>query len=88
MEHRKKNSKQLLFLEGINKDTDEEKLINRLITKLEQLGFNIIGKEDDPVFKGGFIISNPKMDIRTPDKKRIKKTFLEKVKQSLARLKE
>ena len=43
--------------------------------------------EDDPVFKGGFIISNPKMDIRTPDKKRIKKTFLEKVKQSLARLK-
>lgn len=45
MEHRKKNSKQLLFLEGINKDTDEEKLINRLITKLEQLGFNIIGKE-------------------------------------------
>ena len=24
MEHRKKNSKQLLFLEGINKDTDEE----------------------------------------------------------------
>ena len=47
MEHRKKNSKQLLFLEGINKDTDEEKLINRLITKLEQLGFNIIGKEDE-----------------------------------------
>ena len=24
MEHRKKNSKQLLFLEGINKDTDED----------------------------------------------------------------
>ena len=47
MEHRKENSKQLLFLEGINKDTDEEKLINRLITKLEQLGFNIIGKEDE-----------------------------------------
>ena len=47
MEHRKKNSKQLLFLGGINKDTDEEKLINRLITKLEQLGFNIIGKENE-----------------------------------------
>ena len=47
MEHREKNSKQLLFLEGINKDIDEEKLINRLITKLEQLGFNIIGKEDE-----------------------------------------
>ena len=78
-----------MFLEGINKDTDEEKLINRLITKLEQLGFNIIGeenekkekikwvelKEDDPIFKGGFIISNPKMDIGATDKKKTKKTF-------------
>ena len=44
-------------------------------------------KEDDPIFKGGFIISNPKIDIREPDKKKTKKTFLEKVKQSLARLK-
>ena len=44
-------------------------------------------KEDDPIFKGGFIISNPKMDIRAPDKKRIKKTFLQRVKQSLERLK-
>ena len=44
-------------------------------------------KEDDPIFKGGFIISNPKMEIGAPDKKKIKKTFLEKVKQSLARLK-
>ena len=44
-------------------------------------------KEDDPIFKGGFIISNLKLDIRAPDKKRTKKTFLEKVKQSLARLK-
>ncbi len=44
-------------------------------------------KEDDPIFKGGFIISNPKMDIGATDKKKIKKTFLEKVKQSLARLK-
>ena len=47
MEHIEKNSKQLLFLEGINKDTDEEKLINRLITKLEKLGINIIDKEDE-----------------------------------------
>ena len=44
-------------------------------------------KEDDPIFKGGFIISNPKIGIRAPDKKKIKKTFLENVKQSLARLK-
>ena len=43
-------------------------------------------KEDDPIFKGGFIISNPKRDIRAPDQKRIKKNFLEKVKQSLVRL--
>ena len=47
MEHGEKNLKQLLVLEGINKDTDEEKLINRLITKLEQIGFNIIGKDDE-----------------------------------------
>ena len=45
MEHRKKNSKQLLFLEGINKDTDEEKLINRLITKLEQLVLTLLVKK-------------------------------------------
>ena len=44
-------------------------------------------KEDDPIFKGGFIISYPKRDIRAPDRKRIKKTFLGKVKQSIARLK-
>ena len=44
-------------------------------------------KEDDPIFKGGFIISNPKIDIRAPDKKKTKKDYLEKVKQSLARLK-
>ena len=30
-------------------------------------------KEDDPIFKGVFIISNPKMDIEAPDKKKIKK---------------
>ena len=47
MEYRKKNLKQLLFHEGINNDADEEKFIKRLINKLEQLGFNIIGKEDE-----------------------------------------
>ena len=44
-------------------------------------------EEDDTIFKGGFIVSNPKMDFRAPDKKRIKKTFLQRVKQSLERLK-
>ena len=37
-------------------------------------------KEDDPIFKGGFIISNPKMDIGAPDKKkRLKRLFWKKL---------
>ena len=32
-------------------------------------------KEDDPIFNGGFIISNPKIDIRAPDKKKTKKFY-------------
>ena len=36
-------------------------------------------KEDDPIFKGGFIISNPKIDIRAPDKKRLKRLFWKKL---------
>ena len=43
----KKNSKELLFLEAINKNTDEEQLIQKLIIKLETLGFNIIDKETE-----------------------------------------
>ena len=42
-----KNSKQLLFLEAVNKNTDEEQLIEKLIRKLEKLGFNIIDKEKE-----------------------------------------
>ena len=42
-----KNSKQLLFLEAVNKNTDEEQLIEKLIRKLEILGFNIIDKEKE-----------------------------------------
>jgi len=42
-----KNSKQLLFLEAVNKNTDEEQLIEKLIRKLETLGFNIIDKEKE-----------------------------------------
>ncbi|MDC3169428.1 hypothetical protein OA871_00115 [Paracoccaceae bacterium] len=42
-----KNSKQLLFLEAVNKNTDEEQLIEKLIRKLETLGFYIIDKEKE-----------------------------------------
>ena len=42
-----KNSKQLLFLEAVNKNTDEEQLIEKLIRKLEKLGFNIIDKDKE-----------------------------------------
>ena len=44
---KEKNSKQLLFLEAVNKNTDEEQLIEKLIRKLEKLGFNIIDKEKE-----------------------------------------
>ena len=43
----KKSSKELLFLEAVNKNTDEEQLIEKLIRKLETLGFNIIDKEKE-----------------------------------------
>ena len=42
-----KNSKELLFLEAVNKNTDEQQLIEKLIRKLETLGFNIIDKEKE-----------------------------------------
>ena len=44
-------SKHLLFLQSVNQDTDEEELIERLILKLEALGFNITGKKDEHVGK-------------------------------------
>ena len=47
MENEKDTSKQLLFLEPVNKDTDTEELVERLILKLEGFGFNIIGKEEE-----------------------------------------
>ena len=42
-----KNSKELLFLQAVDKNTDEEQLIQNLINKLETLGFNIIDKEKE-----------------------------------------
>ena len=46
MENKKDTSRQVLFLEPINKDTNEEKLLERLIVRLESLGFNIIGRHE------------------------------------------
>ena len=43
----KKILKQLLFLEPVNKDTNEDELIERLIIRLEPLGFNIIGRQEE-----------------------------------------
>ena len=42
-----KNTKQLLFLEPVNKFSDEEEVLKRLIKKLKALGFNIIEKEEE-----------------------------------------
>ena len=72
MENEKNSSRKLMFLEPVNKDTDTERLLERLVLKLEGFGFNIVGRdeekknkvkwveltEDDPIFRHGFIISN------------------------------
>ena len=47
MKHKNNVSRQLMFLEPINKNSDEDRLIERLIERLEALGFNIIGKEEE-----------------------------------------
>ena len=47
MENEKDTSKQLLFLEPVNKNNDEDELIERLIIRLESLGFNIIGRQEE-----------------------------------------
>ena len=45
MENEKDTSKQLLFLEPVNTDSNEDELLKRLVIKLEALGFSIIGKQ-------------------------------------------
>ena len=46
MEKEKDTSKQLLFLEPVNKDSNEDELLQKLIARLESLGFNIIGRQE------------------------------------------
>ena len=40
-------SKQLMFVESVNKNSDVEKLLERLILKLETMGVNVIDKEEE-----------------------------------------
>ena len=40
-------SKQLIFVEPINNNSDVEKLLGRLILKLEAMGVNVIDKEEE-----------------------------------------
>ena len=47
MEKEKDTSKQLLFLEPVNKVSNEDELLQKLIARLESLGFNIIGSQEE-----------------------------------------
>ena len=47
MENEKDTSKQLMFLESVNKDSNEDELLQRLVVRLEALGFNIIGRSNE-----------------------------------------
>ena len=47
MEINKNTSKQLMFLEPVDENSNEEELLERLILKLEALGVNVIDKEQE-----------------------------------------
>ena len=47
MENKKENARQLIFLEPVSSNSDVEDLLNKLVLKLEALGFNITNKEQD-----------------------------------------
>ena len=47
MENEKDTSKQLLFLEPVNTDSNEDELLKRLVIKLEALGFNITNRQEE-----------------------------------------
>ena len=51
MKNEKDTPRQLLFLEPVNKDTDADQLVERLIMRLESFGFNIIGKEEEKKYE-------------------------------------
>ena len=47
MKNKKDTSKQLLFLEPVNKDNNEDELIERLVIRLESLNFKIISRQEE-----------------------------------------
>ena len=52
MDKKKENSRQLMFLEPVNSDSDVEELLHKLALKLEAMGFNITKKEEDKKDEG------------------------------------
>ncbi len=40
-------SKRLMFVEPVNKNSDGEELLEKLILKLEAMGVNVIDKEEE-----------------------------------------
>ena len=42
-------TKQLMFVEPVNKNSDVEELLERLILKLEALGVTVIDKEEENI---------------------------------------
>ena len=47
MRNKNFTSKQLMFVEPVNKNSDAEELLERLILKLEALGVKVIDKEEE-----------------------------------------
>ena len=52
MKNKKENSRQLMFLEPVNRNSDVEELLHKLVLKLEAMGFNITKKEEDKKDEG------------------------------------
>ena len=47
MRNKSVTSKRLMFVEPVNKNSDVEELLERLILKLETMGVNVIDKEEE-----------------------------------------
>ena len=47
MRNKNFTSKRLMFVEPVNKNSDVEELLERLILKLETMGVNVIEKEEE-----------------------------------------
>ena len=47
MRNKNFTSKRLMFVEPVNKNSDGEELLERLILRLEALGVNVINQEEE-----------------------------------------